>query len=321
MSKKSSGAKSLKKKQSAFDIMFRVITAVLAFAVFPVTYFMNLIYWAIDSSGIYKLAGNIGDIFNSGNLLEVIKNLFAPATSSTDQVIEITDGYFCLAKLDEFKNLMNMASVFGDGNKNSFWDVISGNAQIRPLVISLAVFALVLIISLVIIIISAVANKPKVVAALSGAGAVLAMGSNLIFNSFFAKPLIDGTTSLASVFGVENSMGGIVLSLIGTVVELHYDTAFFAVMFIMIAICVWALSVMIVNSGDPAYKKEAELKKAKKKAKKAAKKAKKAKKAEKKAEKAVDAAKKAVKKQEKEEKKLEKQAEKNEETQKEETEN
>lgn len=278
--------KKVKKKASGFDIMYRVITAVLAAAAFPAAYFMNLIYYALDWTNAMKLINNIKDVLGSESILEGIKNLLMPSADSAEQVTEITDGYICLAKLDEFKSLLNTAS---SGNEVNIKEMLFNNAGLRPLVISLALFAVVLVLALVILIISIFKNKPKIIAALSGAGAVLGIASNIIFVTRFANPLVDGTTTLGSIIG-SNSL---ILQMLGDVAELRYENAFYTVLFIMIAILIWSLSVMIVNSEDKTEKAIKKAKKAEKKAKKAQKDAKKA---EKKAKgEAKDAEKKAKK--------------------------
>lgn len=272
--------KSAKKKSTGFDIMYRVVTAVLAAAAFPVAYFMNLIYYALDWTNAIKLINNIKDVLGSENLLEGIKNLFMPSADATEQATEITYGYICLAKLDEFKSLINMTS---SGKDVSIKEMLFNNAGLRPLVISLVLFALVLVLALVILIVSIFKNKPKIVAALSGAGTVLGIASYIVFVTRFANPLINGTTTLGSIIG-SNS---IILQMLGNVAELRYDNAFFIVLFIMIAILIWSLSVIIVSADDKTEKALRAAKKAERKAKKAQKEAKRAEKKAKKASKAL----------------------------------
>ncbi|MCH5189725.1 MAG: hypothetical protein J1F37_04105 [Oscillospiraceae bacterium] len=280
MSKTTNEAKEIKKKSkkksTAFDITYRAVTAVLAVAVFPIAYFMNLIYYALDWTNAMKLMNNISDIFNSESLLEGIKNFFLPSSDPTEQVTELTDGYICLAKLDEFKSMIDLASSEGSVNIR---ELLLHNAQLRPLVISLALFAVVLVLALVILIISIFKNKPKIIAAIAGAGTVLGFVSNAVFVTRFANPLIDGTTTLSSVLGSDS----ILLQVFGDVVELRYENAFFTVLFIMIAILIWSLAVIIVNSDDEAEKAIKRAKKAERKAKKAQRQAKKAEKQAKKA--------------------------------------
>lgn len=279
-----------KKRASGFDIMYRAVTAVLAIAVFPVTYFMNLIYYALDWTNVIKLMDNIKNIVGSESLLEGIKNLLMPSSAEmAEQATEITYGYISIAKLDDFKSLINMTS---SGENINFREMIFNNAQLRPVVISLALFALVLVLALVILIVSVFKNKPKLIAALSGAGTVLGIISNVIFVTRFANPLVNGKITLGSVIGSDS----MILQMLGKVAEIRYDNAFFTVLFIMIAIFIWSLSVMIVNSGDKTEKALNAAKKAERKAKKAQKQAKRA---EKKAKKATEALKEEKKKEEK----------------------
>lgn len=268
--------KKAKKKSTGFDIMYRVVTAVLAVAVFPITYFMNLIYYALDVTNITKLMNNITDILSSGSILEALQNFFLPSSDPAEQTTELMDGYICLAKLDEFKSLINIAS---SGEGANIKEMLFHNDQLRPLVISLAIFAVVLVLALVILIISIFKNKPKLVAAISGAGTVLGIVSNVVFVTGFANPLIKGTTTLGSIFDSDS----ILLQFLGDVVELRYENAFFTVLFIMVAILIWSLAVIIVNSDDDAEKAIKKAKKAERKAKKAQKQAKKAEKQAKKA--------------------------------------
>lgn len=272
--------------------MYRVITAVLAIATFPVAYFLNLVYYEVDLTALYNLFNKIQEAGNSENILEVIKNLFTPISGSGEQAQEIVYDYISLSRLDEFKSLLN---TFSSGEGVNLRNMLLNNAALRPLVISLALFAVVLVLALVIVIISIIKAKPKIVAALSGAGVILGIISNVIFTTRFANPLINGTVTLSSLVGSDSLLLSVGQSLI-SIESVRYENAFFTVLFLMGAILIWSLSVMIVNSGDKSEKALRDAKKAEKKAKKAKKAEKKAKKAEKKAkDKAEDAKKKAKK--------------------------
>ena len=264
-----------KRKQTGFDIMYRVVTAVLAAAVFPIVYFMNLVYYALDWSSVINILNNVKDILGSENLLEGIQNLLSP---STEKVTEISDGYICFAKWDEFGSIINS---FSSGETN-YKDLLLHNADLRPLVISLALFAVVIVLALVIFIVAVASNKPKTVAVLSGTGVFLGIVSDIVFVVGFANPIVNGEKTLSEIFNISNAIGSIFANALGKVIELRYDNAFFTVLFLMGAILIWSVAVIIVNSDDKAEKSLREAKKAEKKAKKASKKAKKeAKKAEK----------------------------------------
>lgn len=258
-----------KRKQTGFDIMYRVVTAVLAAAVFPIVYFMNLVYYALDWSSVINILNNVKDILNSENILEGFQNLLSP---STEKVTEISDGYICFAKWDEFSSIINS---FSSGETN-YKDLLLHNAEVRPLVISLALFAVVIVLALVIFIVAVASNKPKTVAALSGTGVFLGIVSDIVFVIGFANPIVNGDKTLSEIFNVSNAIGSIFANALGKVVELRYDNAFFTVLFLMGAILIWSVAVIIVNSDDKEEKALREAKKAEKKAKKEAKKAEKA---------------------------------------------
>lgn len=288
--------KNTKKKITGFDILYKVVTAVLALAVFPVTYFMNLIYYALDWTDAMKIINSFENVLSSENILEGIKNLFSQSSGTAEQTMEIADGYICFAKLDEFKSLLTTAS---NGQSINIREMLFNNAGLRPLVISLALFAAVLVIALVILIVAIVKNKPKITAALSAGGVALGIASYAVFVTRFANPLVNGTITLGELIG-SNSL---VLQMLGKVVEIRYHNAFFTVLFIMIAILVWSISVIIVNIDDDKTEKALrEAKKAERKAKKAKKQAKKA---EKEAKKANENLKKELKQAEQEKKEQE----------------
>ena len=115
----------------------------------------------------------------------------------------------------------------------------------------------------VIFIIAAFTNKKLPLAVLSGVGMLACGASSLVFNIFFAKPMIDGVEgrTVVDLLGLEDSISGIVVAFLSDVVELNYSSGFYAVFFILLGICIWTLSFMIVNLGDPAEKKFKQAKK------------------------------------------------------------
>lgn len=259
--------KNKKRKQTGFDIMYRVVTAVLAAAVFPIVYFMNLVYYALDWSSVINILNNVKDILGSENLLEGFQNLLSP---STEKVTEISDGYICFAKWDEFGSIINS---FSSGETN-YKDLLLHNADLRPLVISLALFAVVIVLALVIFIVAVASNKPKTVAALSGTGVFLGIVSDIVFVVGFANPIVNGEKTLSEIFNISNAIGSIFANALGKVIELRYDNAFFTVLFLMGAILIWSVAVIIVNSDDKAEKALREAKKSREKGKEGFKKSK-----------------------------------------------
>lgn len=220
--------KKIKAKTTGFDIMYRVVTAILAVAMFPAVYFCDLIYYEIDHSTISSILKLFGSEALEGNTYGEIKLSALGSGSDTLQ------------------------SLLGDSFSLS---AITENPIYRPVIAAAVLLALALVLALVIIGFAAFSNKVKVIAALSGAGTLLMAGSFISFTSFFAKPIISGEIALAELFGTEDSVASLLLSAIGKVAALHLDDAFFAVLFLMIAILIWSVAVIIVNAGEDDNKK------------------------------------------------------------------
>ena len=260
----------IKRKTTGFDIAHRIGACILAVAAFPLLYFLDFIYYLLNHSGLYNLV-NLASALLSGD----------KSSLSGSQNGEFTYGYINFSKFGE---LMDTFRQLSDGSDIKIEKIIH-NAAARPLLISLAVFAVALVMLVLVFFVAAFTNKKMITAILGGIGALACAVSNILFNVLFAKPLIDGVEGkqLADILGLENTVGGIIVQFLSDVEDIRYSSAFYAVFFICIGICVWSLSFIIVNSGDKemqkykAAKKQAKLeKKAKKKAAKAAKESKKA---------------------------------------------
>ncbi len=259
----------IKRKTTGFDIAHRIGACVLAVAAFPLLYFLDFIYYLLNHSGLYNLF-NLASALLSGD----------KSALSGSENGELTYGYINFSKLAELKDTFKQLG----GGDIKISDIIH-NAAARPLLVSLAVFAVALVMLVLVFFVAAFTNKKMITAILGGIGALACAVSNILFNVLFAKPLIDGVEGkqLADILGLENSIGGIIVQFLSDVDDIRYSSAFYAVFFICIGVCIWSLSFIIVNSGDKeekkykAAKKQAKIeKKAKKKAAKAAKHAKKA---------------------------------------------
>ncbi|MCR4593637.1 MAG: hypothetical protein K5761_01115 [Clostridiales bacterium] len=262
----------IKRKTTGFDIAHRIGVCLMALAAFPLLYFLDFVYYLLNHTSLYTL-------FNLGSaLLNGDKSAF-----QNGQTGEFTEGYINFSKLAELKDIFQQLG--GDSIKIS--NIIKNEAA-RPLIISLAVFALALVMLILVFFVAAFTNKKMLTAILGGVGALACAVSNILFNTLFAKPLIDGVEGkqLADILGLQNSIGGIIVQFLSDVEDIRYADAFYAVFFICIGICIWSLSFIIVNSGDKEEKKYKIAKKQerleKKERRKAAKVAKKAREAEKK---------------------------------------
>mgnify|MGYP002621655049 CR=1 FL=1 len=237
----------IKRKTTGFDIAHRIGTCLLAVAAFPLLYFLDFIYYILDHSSIYNTINVISNLLNGSDETE----------AATEQSVELTEGYINISKFAEMKDLWFQLG----GEKLNIRSIIEREAA-RPLVIALSFLAFVLVLLLVIFIIAAVSNKKLPLVIISGIGMLSCGASSLVFNVFFAKPMIDGVEGrgLADVLGLEDSFSGIIVAFLSDVVTLKYASGFYAVFFILLGICVWTLSFMIVNAGDPEEKKIKEAK-------------------------------------------------------------
>ena len=75
------------------------------------------------------------------------------------------------------------------------------------------------------------------------------IASYVTFTFFFARPLINGTIDLASILGI-NGIVNLIFSGLMTVKVFKLEGAFFSVLFLMLAVFVWAAAVLVVNASD-----------------------------------------------------------------------
>ncbi len=230
---KAKQTKSLKKKEklTGFDIMYKVVTIVMAIAMFPLCYFTNMVYIQMDHTQIADLWGSI--------------------TQNDKPELGVTYEEVSLAKLPE---LIDTLSSFGSGDASvNIWSY----EHFRPAIIAGGFLALALVLGLVVIGFTAFSKNIKAIMGISAAGFVSTLISLGIFNETFAKPIINGTVSLSELLKIDNFIGTLALQYIGKITVISPREAFFSVMFIMLGICLWSLCVLLVNASDEAEKKKA----------------------------------------------------------------
>ena len=160
--------------------------------------------------------------------------------------------------LHKLPDLIDLFSSFTDETFDFKTSVLQ-NALYRPVVVAVVFLALALIIGLVILGFAIFSNKIKVITALSASGFLCTVASYVSFTGFFAEKVLAGDITIAQLFNMDGIITSIVASLIGEVILFTLDGAFFAVMFLLLGICLWSISVMIVNYSD---EKEQQMKKA-----------------------------------------------------------
>lgn len=222
-----SKTKRIKQKTTGFDIVYRVVTAVIAVAMYPMFYFANLFTIEIRHTQISDLINKL----NGGDTLHVTHESFSLATMSK-----------WIESLSKFTN-----------DDFDFKTNILQNSTFTPIVVAVVFVAIALIIGLVIIGFAAFSNKTKVVIGLSAAGFLSTVASNISFG-VFAKPIISGDVTLAKLFDIDGVIASQIISLLGEVSIFTLDTAFYAVMFSMLAILIWSASVFVVNKSEEKEK-------------------------------------------------------------------
>lgn len=220
-----SKTKKIKQKTTGFDILFRVITVILGVAIFPVAYFQKMFTLIVYHGDILG-----GTIFNK----------------SVSELKETYNTYFGM-----FGKLDNASEI-------------AKNHDLIPLYIAVGLFLLALVMALAFILTAVFSNKASVVAGLSLAGIVFMIASYVTFTFFFARPLINGTIDLASLLGI-SGIANLFFSGLMAVKVFKLEGAFFSVLFLMLAVFIWAAAVLVVNASEEKSKKQAVNKKAKNK--------------------------------------------------------
>ena len=222
----------IKQKTTGFDILFRVVTAIACVAIYPVFYFADLIHILITHKDISDLLNKV----------------------TSESTLHATEESISLAELPEW---INMFSGFTDGNFD-FKASILQNELYRPLVVAAVFIAIALILGLVILGFAIFSNKIKAIIGLSGAGFLSTIAAYISF-SCFANPLMAGEISLSEVLNMDGIISSLIIGFLGEVASFTLDGAFWGLMFIMLGICAWSVSVLLVNISD---EKEKAMKKA-----------------------------------------------------------
>ena len=222
----------IKQKTTGFDIVFRVVTAIACVAIYPVFYFADLIHILITHNDISDLLNKI----------------------SGENTLQATEESISLAELPKW---INMFAGFTN-EEFDFKASILQNELYRPLVVAAVFIIIALVLGLVILGFAVFSNKIKVIIGLSGAGFLSTLAAYFSFSAF-ANPLMAGEISLSQALNIDGIISSLIVGFLGDVASFTLDAAFWGVSFIMLGICAWSVSVLIVNISD---EKEKAMKKA-----------------------------------------------------------
>lgn len=211
-----------KLKASKSDIVSRIVTALLAGSVPVVAYFMNLIYYVVESSVFAFLAQLQGNTEDDGSTYDYISLHYFFSEILTKGAKENTDA----------------------------WSGIWENTQSIhvPMILTAVFFALIIITAIVIIIVSIFSNSKKIPLCFSCFGFVCAIGMFIAFNRA-AEPLTDGTISLASFF--ESALAQLILPYVASISVLHLSSAWVMILIIYFCIALWLGAQLLITLGEP----------------------------------------------------------------------
>lgn len=232
-----SKTKKIKRKTTGFDIIYRVITAIMAVAMFPAFYFGNLITFAIEHEDI-------------SNLLNYFRD---------EDTLDVTVDSISLAKLPK---LIDMFSGFTDETFD-FKTAVLENELYRPLIVAAVFIAIALVLALVVLGFAIFSNKIKVITAISGVGFLSTFAARIAFGAF-ANPIVAGEITLSELLNIDGIISSLLIGYLGDVKVFALDSAFYSVMFLSLGILIWSISVMIVNASDEKEKAQKAMARAKK---------------------------------------------------------
>lgn len=225
-----SKTKKIKQKTTGFDILFRIVTAISAIAMFPLFYFGKLLTFEITHTSLSELLNNF--------------------KAEGEQTLEVTYDSIRLSTVGQLIETVKGFMKDGETANIDLW----GNELYRPAIVAAILIAIALVIALVIFFVAIFSNKVKLVAVLSGVGLLFSFASYGSFTWFFANKLLSGEVSLAELFNVDGIIISTLMSYIGEVTVFRLDGAFYGVFFLMLFILVWSLSVIFVNNGEEKEK-------------------------------------------------------------------
>lgn len=225
----------IKKKTTGFDIAYRVVTAAMAVAIFPLAYFAKMLFVVVKH--------------------EALSNLIGMLTENTEDPGG-TYFEFAIADIFDKDSTVNMLLKMNDGEGISL-SAIWENEYLRAVLFTVIFFAIALVITLVILGFAIFSNKQKVIACLSSGGLLAMIASFISFTSFFANPITSGEVALTEVLNISGFVVNLALGLLD-ITTIQLEGAFFWVAFLLLGILIWSVSVIIVNASD---EKEKQLKK------------------------------------------------------------
>lgn len=221
------------KKTGSKDILYRLVMAVLAVCVPVAAYFCDYIY-IVTQSTLFQLfaqlqgnSSDTGETYDTYSLHEIVKDFLPLIRDNADAASSLGD------TLAPLKTPAIFVAIF---------------------------FVLAIVLAVVIFFFSCFSKKKTIPICIAGGGILSMIGLAVSFH-YLAAPFLDGTISLSNF--VSNAIISMLMPMVATITELRLSTGFFIMLFLFIAMILWALANKLIEAGDkpPKQKKPKQAKK------------------------------------------------------------
>ena len=214
--------------------VYRILAPIISIAVFPVLYFLPLIRAMVSSDLLGMLSGKTDG--PKTNLLT--STLGIGEYTSISDIVRMAQGD--TEKLKVWKSIFeNLGDDLKDKLSKEF-------ASGRFLIAALVFFALLVVLTLVFAVLSAVMKKQIVPLCLAGGAFLSALAMNACFNAF-AKPFVTGAINLSSILGggTQNAMLTALLGNAVTVDYLQLSVAYTVTLFILVVVMILTVCALV----------------------------------------------------------------------------
>lgn len=206
------------------DPLYRIIMAIMALCVPIAAYFCNYFYYVLQSDVFKLLAQLQGNTADTGDTYDFVS----------------------------FNKIVQDYLPMLDGKSEDVTALLEPLAPLKSALISFAVFfALAVVLALVVFFFSCFSKKKLAPLCISVSGVLAMIGVRVSFH-YISAPLLDGTVSLSSFF--ENPIITAVLPFVARLSEFNLTTGFFLMLFLFIAMALWAGANMLIALGDKPQK-------------------------------------------------------------------
>lgn len=210
-------------------LIHRILTPIFTLLIFPATIFLPLFRIVVGSG--FSSGTNLLDTFGLSEFIS-LKDLYVNFMSDADS------GTMNLIK--------SIWSAVKDDKKQ---EILESLPDMHWGVIFLVLLALVLLIAITLIFVSALTKKPVVSLVLSVAGALSAFAMNASFDAF-AKPFVNGGFNLNTLFGSTNQLLGAILGNVATIDYMKLGIAYSAILLIFVCTAILAVCAAMEQKNE-----------------------------------------------------------------------